>query len=249
MKKLALLSLLLPTLALASRDSNGNYTLPSGNPVTSGTTITSNWANSTLSDIQTALTDSLSRTGKGGMSVAFTLGNGSAAAPALAFTGELTTGLYWAATKDLRFSLLGNDRLRLTDTDLYYGAGTGAVTFYKIPSWFEIAMFFPGKMSNSQLLARIAFTNSTILKATLPSAVFLAGTVPTGSTTVTLKQRTGGVSTAIGTLVFAASGSTPTVTFSSDITFAAGDFLEVVGPATADATMADLSITLQARRL
>lgn len=35
--------------------SSGTYTLPSGNPVVSGTTIQSSWANTTLSDIGTAL--------------------------------------------------------------------------------------------------------------------------------------------------------------------------------------------------
>lgn len=43
------------------RDSSGNYTLPAGNPVVTQTLITSNWANTTLSDIAAALTDSLSK--------------------------------------------------------------------------------------------------------------------------------------------------------------------------------------------
>lgn len=42
------------------RDVNGVYTLPAGNPVVTGTTITSTWGNTTLSDIATALTQSLS---------------------------------------------------------------------------------------------------------------------------------------------------------------------------------------------
>ena len=42
------------------RDISGNYTLPAGNPVVTGTTIASTWANTTLSDIATALTQSLS---------------------------------------------------------------------------------------------------------------------------------------------------------------------------------------------
>lgn len=42
------------------RDINGVYTLPAGNPVVTGTTISSTWGNTTLSDIATALTQSLS---------------------------------------------------------------------------------------------------------------------------------------------------------------------------------------------
>lgn len=57
-----------------SRDSNGNYNLPAGNPVIAGTVITTSWANPTMSDIGAALTDSLSRSGKGGMGAILTMG-------------------------------------------------------------------------------------------------------------------------------------------------------------------------------
>lgn len=41
------------------RDINGVYTLPAGNPVIPGTVISTNWANSTLNDVATALTASV----------------------------------------------------------------------------------------------------------------------------------------------------------------------------------------------
>jgi hypothetical protein len=50
-----------------SRNGSGTYNLPAGNPVTTGTTIQSSWANSTLSDIGAALTQSLSRDGQAAM--------------------------------------------------------------------------------------------------------------------------------------------------------------------------------------
>jgi hypothetical protein len=43
---------------------SGIYTLPTGNPVVTGTTITSNWANTTLTDIATTLTNSLASDGQ-----------------------------------------------------------------------------------------------------------------------------------------------------------------------------------------
>ena len=49
------------------RNSNGEYTLVAGNPVSAGTVIAATWANSTLNDISWEITDSLSRTGKGPM--------------------------------------------------------------------------------------------------------------------------------------------------------------------------------------
>jgi hypothetical protein len=51
-----------------SRNGSGTYTLPAGNPVVTGTTIASTWANNTLSDIATALTGSLASDGQTSMS-------------------------------------------------------------------------------------------------------------------------------------------------------------------------------------
>jgi hypothetical protein len=53
------------------RNASGIYTLPAGNPVTPGDVVDAAWANSTLSDIATELTNSLSRTGAGGMIAPF----------------------------------------------------------------------------------------------------------------------------------------------------------------------------------
>jgi microcystin-dependent protein len=47
-----------------SRNGSGTYNLPAGNPVVTATTITSTWANSTLSDIATTLTGSLAADGQ-----------------------------------------------------------------------------------------------------------------------------------------------------------------------------------------
>lgn len=47
-----------------SRNGSGTYTLPAGNPVVTGTTITSTWSNNTLSDIATALTGSVASDGQ-----------------------------------------------------------------------------------------------------------------------------------------------------------------------------------------
>jgi len=47
-----------------SRNGSGTYTLPAGNPVVTGTTISSTWANNTLADIATALTGSLAADGQ-----------------------------------------------------------------------------------------------------------------------------------------------------------------------------------------
>jgi hypothetical protein len=58
-----------------SRDGSGNYSLVSGNPVTTNTVISSTWANSTLSDIAAALTQSLSKDGQTTPTANLTMGN------------------------------------------------------------------------------------------------------------------------------------------------------------------------------
>jgi len=47
-----------------SRNGSGVYNLPAGNPVVTGTTISSTWANNTLTDISTALTGSVAADGQ-----------------------------------------------------------------------------------------------------------------------------------------------------------------------------------------
>ena len=47
-----------------ARNGSGTYTLPAGNPVTTGTTISSTWANNTLNDIGSAMTASLAYDGQ-----------------------------------------------------------------------------------------------------------------------------------------------------------------------------------------
>ena len=89
------------------RNSSGDYSLPAGNPVTSGTPISSSVQNTTMSDMATALTDSLSRSGKGGMLVPFQLADGTVAAPSLAFTSDPTTGLYKPGTGQFAVSVQG----------------------------------------------------------------------------------------------------------------------------------------------
>lgn len=47
-----------------ARNGSGSYSLPAGNPVVTNTTISSTWANNTLNDIATALTQSIAKDGQ-----------------------------------------------------------------------------------------------------------------------------------------------------------------------------------------
>jgi hypothetical protein len=90
-----------------SRNAQGQYTLPPGNPVVAGTLIESDWANTTMSDMGTALTDSLDRTGKGSMIAPLKAADGSAPLPSITFAVETTMGLYRAGVSQMGVSVLG----------------------------------------------------------------------------------------------------------------------------------------------
>src|SRR5512139_1938908 len=114
------------------RDSSGNYTVPSAvNPVVSGTPITDEWANTTLADVATGITDSLDRQGRGGMLGAFKITDGTVAAPGLGFTNESSSGMFRPSASVLAWSILGTERMRITATGVSITgtlSATGAVT-------------------------------------------------------------------------------------------------------------------------
>jgi hypothetical protein len=58
-----------------------------------------------------------------------TIGNGSAAAPSLSFTGDATTGLYLAASNQLGFAVNGLAAGRLTPTGLFLPVGINGGAF------------------------------------------------------------------------------------------------------------------------
>lgn len=101
------------------RNSSGTYSLYTpGNPVVTSTVISSTWANNTLADLASALTDSLSRTGDGGMQAPLELDDGAVGAPGLTWATESTSGWYRASAGVFRFSVSSTDRLAVSSTGL-----------------------------------------------------------------------------------------------------------------------------------
>lgn len=106
---------------------------------------------------------------------------------------------------------------------------------------FHIKTFFPGAQSSaSQLMLR----DHAAIAATIPTSGNKASakTAATGSTVLTIKQN----GSSVGTITFAASGTSGTFSIGSPVSLAIDDILTIEGPATADATLADISITLAA---
>jgi hypothetical protein len=87
--------------------SGGVYTLPAGNPVVTLTTISSTWANTTMSDIATALTGSLPTDGSAPMSGVLRLADGVVGAPGLTWASETTSGWYRIGLNQFGFAVAG----------------------------------------------------------------------------------------------------------------------------------------------
>lgn len=102
------------------RDPSGNYTLPAlGNPAVTNTPITIAWWNGTSSDLASAMTDSLSRTGSGGMLGPFGAVDGTAGAPGLTFQSETTSGLYRATGGEIDVTIGGTRISRWTAANYF----------------------------------------------------------------------------------------------------------------------------------
>jgi hypothetical protein len=116
---------------------------------------------------------------------------------------------------------------------------------------YDIAAYLPGKPAANAVLARLVLTRASRLPVGLTGSQFYAQTMSSGTpTAITIRKMTNaGTITNIGTLTFSTSSRFASVTFVSTVDFAVGDFIEYFGPSSANAALADLSLTLVATRL
>jgi hypothetical protein len=105
------------------RNSSGVYTLPSGNPVIPGTTIDAAWANDTMEDMANELTNSLSRTGAGGMLAPFRIADGLVTGPGLSYLNETNTGLYRSGAGSTWMAVLGVNTAQFSTVGLTIPVG------------------------------------------------------------------------------------------------------------------------------
>lgn len=119
---------------------------------------------------------------------------------------------------------------------------------------YDIAAYVPGTMANSQVLLMHRFSKAVTLPANF--GAYLGRTSQAGgsanataSTVINVDKAataTPNTFSNVGTITIAAGGVTPTFASSGGtaISFAAGDVLRLVGPSTADATLAGFYATL-----
>lgn len=127
-----------------SRNGSGTYSLPAGNPVVTGTVISSTWANNTLSDIASALTGSVSADGQTPITGSQNMGgfkhtnvDDSTSLTEYAVTGQVQNGSYnnagtFGGTGDVITLSVSPAPSAYADGQIFYGiasaTNTGTVT-------------------------------------------------------------------------------------------------------------------------
>lgn len=117
-------------------------------------------------------------------------------------------------------------------------SGATALIFNAKP--FDVSCFAAGIGTASQKLLRVALARAVTFPASAALSQAVASAAATGSTVFTLSKN----GSSFATVTFAASASTGTWVQASDAVFAAGDVLEIDGPGSPDASLADVGITL-----
>jgi hypothetical protein len=150
--------------------------LPAGNPVVTGTTISSTWANTTLSDISTALTGSVASDGQTAMTGNLQMGNNKVTGLAVATSSGDALSFGQAATISaltVTGSAALNGGITVDSTAFIVADTTGSVTTAGDLTFSSTGKRILGDFSNNTVANRLMFqtstTNSTSIVSTIPN--------------------------------------------------------------------------------
>lgn len=101
-----------------------------------------------------------------------------------------------------------------------------------------------GAPTASQIMLHHVLLRQVIFSPAFAGSIGKAGVAATAQTDFDI-QKNGG---SVGTMRFAAAGTSASFIAASQTTLAAGDLLKVLAPASPDATLADLTFMLAGRR-
>lgn len=146
------------------------------------------------------------------------------------------------STADIEMLYTGEFLLLVSDGD---GVNWYIAAWYKPPSPYLVSGFFPGAGTASAKLMVHVFATPVDFPSGLTGSQGTAETAATAQTDYDIQKN--GVS--VGTMRFAAAGSTSTFIMASATSFAAGDKLQLVAPGTLDSTLADIAMTLKGTRV
>jgi len=121
-------------------------------------------------------------------------------------------------------------------------SGATALEFVEEP--FAVNCTWNGATTASLVLIHLPMPVAVTFAAAFAGSYGVATTAATAQTDFDIKKN----GTSVGTLRFAAAATTATFIAASPVSFAAGDVLKLVGPATPDATLATLGLTLKGVR-
>jgi hypothetical protein len=148
-----------------------------------------------------------------------------------------------------------SDFLGLSDTpDSYVGqAGKGVVVngtatglefTTAATGSYDLGLTWAETLPASQVLLRYPFPRGVDFPAGLTGSRGVSAVAATATTTLDIRKN----NTSVGSVQWAASATTATFTMASATSFTAGDILTVHAPASADATLADLGLSLAGTR-
>lgn len=109
---------------------------------------------------------------------------------------------------------------------------------------YVVALTYDGKPSAGQTVLRHPLPIAATFPSGLTNSQFVSGVACTATATFTIKKNAG----SIGSIEFAASSATGTVTFGSSQSFAIGDKLTITAPSPQDATLANLGFSMVGTR-
>lgn len=105
---------------------------------------------------------------------------------------------------------------------------------------YDIGMTFGAVMANDEVILRYPMPRDVTYPAGLTGSLCIAAIAATAELILSVKKD----AVEFGTITFAAAGTVATFAAASETSFAAGDILTIVAPASADATLADLGLAL-----
>lgn len=118
--------------------------------------------------------------------------------------------------------------------------GTGGTT----STAYDLGATWSGTLPASQVILRYPFPRVVAFQATLPGSQARSAVAATGATVLTIARN----GSSIGTINFGVAATMATFTFAADVTFVIGDILTITAPASPDATLASLGISLAGTR-
>lgn len=109
---------------------------------------------------------------------------------------------------------------------------------------FDLAAFYPGAPTASAIVTRVPIARAVTFSAALAGSYGKADTAATAQTDFDVQKN----GSSVGTIRFAAAATTSTFIAASGPSFAAGDILSIIAPASPDATLANIGVVLVGAR-